>query len=136
MKSWAIIAASSAAIAAGCAPTPDLRTDDGAAVAQACFRTNAVRNFRQGRTGQVYVRSDRGAVFEISHFGGCTDLHFANQIVLVPQGGGLGGSRACVGDDLRILAPAGGRQADYCHARVTRALTPEEVAALPASHRP
>ena len=137
-----ISAAALSLVAASCAPTTE--TADGAGPASAgagperqCFTPDRVRNFRQGpRVGQIFVRAERDLVFEINSAGGCTNLDFAVRMSIVPDGVGLAGGRTCVGDSVRIVTPGRTAATSTCRARITRVLTPEEVAALPASQRP
>ena len=133
----ALIAATSAALtASACAPTTDGMSEDGSSRAETrCFSSDQVRNFRQGRTGQVYVRAANGDVFEIEAYG-CNSLDFAQRLAFLPDGGGVGGGRLCTSDSLRIATPGAASPTDVCRARVARALTVEEVAALPSHQRP
>lgn len=126
-------------VAASCAPTTE--TAENAAPTtgpeRQCFNPDLVRNFRQGpRVGQIFIRTERNLVFEINSAGGCTNLDFAVRMAIVPDGVGLAGGRTCVGDSVRIVTPGRTAATSTCRARVTRVLTDEEVAALPASQRP
>ncbi|HEV2083098.1 MAG TPA: hypothetical protein VGR32_11700 [Brevundimonas sp.] len=138
MRAALFVAATSAALAtSACAPTTDGMADDGAAprAETRCFSSDQVRNFRQGRTGQVFVRAAGGDVFEIEAYG-CNDLDFAQRLAFLPDVGGVGGGRVCTSDSLRIATPGATSATDVCRARVTRVLTDEEVAALPSRQRP
>lgn len=128
----------SATVLSGCAPMPPSGPDmaDGSArPLRQCFNVEQVRNFRQGDTGQVFVRANRD-VYELNSSGGCTDLDFAYRLAIVPDVGGLGGGRVCTGDWARIVVPGSTSAASACRARVSRVLTPEQVEALPPRFRP
>ena len=133
---------STAAVALGaCAPTTDgadrpTRTASTSPERQ-CFSVTQVRNFRQGGTGTIYLRSGRNEVYEINNAGGCFELDFANQLAILPDGAGLAGDRVCSGDAARIILASGGPGGrDVCRVRVTKRLTDAEVAALPDRQRP
>ncbi|WP_125255866.1 hypothetical protein [Brevundimonas fluminis] len=132
-----LIAATAAAVSASaCAPTTDGMTEDGSPRAETrCFSSDQVRNFRQGRTGQVFVRAASGDVFEIEAYG-CNNLDFAQRLAFLPDAGGIGGGRLCTSDSLRIATPGASSSTDVCRARVMRVLTAEEIAALPSHQRP
>lgn len=125
------------ALAASCAPV------DGAAPGatasarpeRQCFNTEQVRNFRQGETGRLYIRALQDQVFELNTSGGCMDLDIAHRLTITADPP-LGGSRICTGDWARITLPGSAAPSAMCRARVDRALTAEEVAALPDAHRP
>lgn len=122
---------------ASCAPAADGGMGGGDAMpsARQCFSIGQVNNFRQGRASQLFLRVGRSDVYELNTAGGCFDLDFANQLALIPDGA-LGGTRLCTGDWARILAPGSTPRAGACRARVSRKLTTEEIAALPANQRP
>lgn len=137
MRHLLVAAVAAALPAAGCAPTQDRMSGDSAPRAETrCFSSDQVRNFRQGRTGQVFVRAAGGDVFEIEAYG-CTSLDFAQRLAFLPDAGGVGGGgRLCTQDSLRIVAPGAASRTDVCRARVVRALTEDEIAALPSHQRP
>lgn len=136
MRTLLIAVTSAALSAAACAPTTDGGADDGSARAETrCFNSDQVRNFRQGRTGQIFVRAASGHVFEIEAYG-CNNLDFAQRLAFLPDAGGIGGGRLCTSDSLRIAAPGAAAPTDVCRARVMRVLTVEEIAALPSHQRP
>jgi len=127
-----------AATLAGCAPSPPSRptlADGSATPVRQCFNVEQVRNFRQGETGQVFIRANRD-VYELNSSGGCTDLDFAYRLAIVPDVGGLGGGRVCAGDWARIVVPGSSAPSNVCRARIARVLTAEQVAALPSRFRP
>lgn len=95
-----------------------------------CFQGSLVRNFRADGVGVVYVRANDNTVYELNT-GGCPGLDFTNVLGLtseVPVG-----DRLCVGDYARVTVPG---SAGVCRARISKALTAEEVAALPGAVRP
>ena len=105
-----------------------------AQTARQCFSPRQVSNFRQGDPGQLYLRVGRRAVYELSDAGGCADLDFANRLALIPDG--FGGSRLCTDDWARVVVPGSAAPTSVCRVRISRQLTAEQVAALPARHRP
>lgn len=121
-----------------CAPMSDVAdgAGGGGASARQCFNVSQVTNFRQGRYSQVFLRVGRSEVYELNAAGGCSDLDFANQLTITPDVGGASGARLCVGDWARVHAHGSSQAPSACRARVTRKLTDEEIAALPASDRP
>ncbi len=128
-----------ATLAVACAPTPDMGADGDRAAARPerqCFSPEQVRNFRQGRPGQLYVRVMRSDVYELNSSGGCTDLDLAQRLAITADGAGLAGGRLCTGDWARITLPGSTSPIRTCRARVERVLTDEEIAALPDAHRP
>jgi hypothetical protein len=127
-----------AALTASCAPTTDLTAagDGGARSVTQCFSTGQVRNFRAGNSGQLYLRVMRDQVFELNTSGGCTELDFAQRMAITPAGAGLAGGRICTGEWAQITLPGSAPALGACRARVDRALSEEEVAALPPAHRP
>lgn len=128
-----------AILTAACAPTAGTGTSGDSAAAgpeRQCFSPEQVRNFRQGRAGQLYVRVTSRDVYELNSSGGCTDLDFAQRVAITADGAGLAGGRICTGDWARITLPGSTSPIATCRARVDRVLTAEEVAALPDAHRP
>ena len=128
-----------AALTASCAPTADTGASaDGMAAGpeRQCFSPEQVRNFRQGRPGQLYIRVTRNDVYELNSSGGCTDLDFAQRLAITADGAGLAGGRICTGDWARITLPGSAAPVSTCRARVDRVLSADEVAALPSAHRP
>jgi hypothetical protein len=101
-----------------------------------CFSISQVNNFRQGRPDQVFLRVGRSDVYELNAAGGCPDLDFANRLALVPDMGGSIGRRLCTDDWARVVVPGSTSETTVCRVRVSRKLTDEEIAALPARHRP
>jgi len=118
--------------------SPSSRTD-AAGAARQCFYVHNVRNFQQGRPEQIFLRVGRSDIYELSGAGGCPDTDFALQLALIPDGGSVG-SRLCSDDWARIVVPrsaaASASLASVCRVRVSRKLSAEEVAAIPARQRP
>jgi hypothetical protein len=121
-------------LSAGCAPTTE--SADGAPPrARQCFTVQQVSNFRQGRPDQLFLRVGRSDVYELNAAGGCNDLNFANRLALVSDFG-AGGTRLCTDDWARVIVPGTTQSMASCRVRVSRKLTDEDIAALPAAHRP
>lgn len=135
--SFTAVAAAMAVLTASCAPVDSVVPGDSASARpeRQCFSTEQVRNFRQGESGRLYVRALRDQVFELNTSGGCMDLDVAHRLSITADPP-LGGSRICTGDWARITLPGSAAPSAMCRARVDRALTAEEVAALPSAHRP
>jgi hypothetical protein len=125
----------SAALVA-CAPTPGDADSSIPARARQCFSIHQVDNFRQGRPDQVFLRVGRDEVYELNAAGGCRDLDFANRLAIVPDLGGLAGSRLCTDDWARVVVPGSVSQTSVCRVRISRKLSAQEIAALPDAHRP
>ncbi|HWQ86799.1 DUF6491 family protein [Brevundimonas sp.] len=139
----AVLTASAVAALAlsACAPVDPAAPGPGPGMTAAeshrqCFVISQVRNFRQGRPDQVFLRVSRDEVFELNAGGGCADLDFAIRLALIPDMGETVGSRLCTDDWARIIVPGSTLPNSVCRVRVIRKLTAEQVAALPAAHRP
>lgn len=124
------------AFLAACAPTTGTETAGNQTRARECFSVQQVTNFRQGRSDQVFLRVGRSDVYEINAAGGCRDLDFANRMAILPDIGGIGGSRLCTEDWARLVVPGSTSPTEVCRVRITRKLTAEEIAALPSAHAP
>ena len=99
-----------------------------------CFYTDQVRNFANGPTQVLYIRSVRNEVFELRSAGLCLDLDNAVQVGLAPFAGGS--SRTCAGDWVQAVLPSSGMGDGSCRLQVVKRLTPEEVEALDGRYRP
>jgi hypothetical protein len=124
-----------ALLAASCAPTASTGERPEAPLARQCFNVSQVTNFRQGRTDQVFLRVGRGDIYEMTG-AACRDLDFANRLAILPDIGGVGGSRLCTGDWARVVVPGSASSTDVCRVRIARKLTAEEVEALPGAYKP
>ncbi|MBW8304134.1 MAG: hypothetical protein K0M78_09375 [Brevundimonas sp.] len=127
-----------AVVTASCAPVSNTAAPGDSASAgtgQQCFNADQVRNFRQGGSGTLYIRSLRNQVFELKTSGGCLGLDMAHQLSITSDLP-VGGNRICTGDWARITLPSSAIPGSTCRALVDRVLTDEEVAALPSAHRP
>lgn len=100
-----------------------------------CFNVRQVRGFSHGSRDQVFLRVGSRDVYELSTGGGCPELDRAIRLVVVPDTRETVDSRLCTDDWARISVP-GGMQHSVCRAQVRDKLTAQEVAALPAAHRP
>lgn len=124
------------AVLSSCAPVADGgMAGDAPARARQCFSVRQVDNFTQGRPDQVFLRVGRNDVYELNAAGGCPDMDFALRMALIPDGGSVG-SRLCTDDWARVVVPGSTSQTSVCRVRVSRKLTADEIAALPANHRP
>jgi len=133
-----VAATAVALLTASCAPVTDGTASGDSAAARPerqCFNADQVRNFRQGETGRLYIRSLRNQVFELNTSGGCLELDTAHQLAITADPP-LGGTRICTGDWARIALPGSAIPDGVCRAMVDRALTAEEVEALPSRVRP
>lgn len=123
------------ALPVSCAPVPAGGMGaDAPPRAPRCFSVGQVDNFRQGRPDQVFLRVGRDHVYELNG-AGCSDLDFATRLALIPDGGPVG-TRLCTDDWARIVVPGSTSRTSVCRVRVSRGLTADEIAALPAAHRP
>lgn len=98
-----------------------------------CFSPQQVENFRTTGSNTLYVRAGHSTVYELNATGDCTDLDGANQLAIVPE---LGLSRLCSGDWATIAVPGSARPVERCRVQISKVLSAEEVAALPARNRP
>ncbi len=134
MRTPFILALSTLVVAgvSGCAPsTGPMEGQTPTARSGFCFDPARVTNFRTD-TDALYVRALGGAVYELNAVSACLDLDGANAIVLTPAFGTS--SRLCVGDT--AIAASALRSGDPCRVRVNKALTAEELEALPSRLRP
>lgn len=134
MRFALIAVAAATSLLSACAPASHPVDGDAVASTARCFRTDSIRNFRADRQSNLYVRSNRDDVFQISTNGGCWDLDAAYSVAILPPLGGT--STICVGDMVRIVVPNTSPARDSCRATVAKSLTAEEVAALPDGSRP
>jgi hypothetical protein len=114
---------------AACAPGATGAGSIEAAGPRACFQADQVQNFRTDGAQTLYVRALDRTVYELNASGFCRGLDTATSIAISAQTGA--GSRLCTGDWALI-----GGGLDPCRARVSRALTTEQLEALPSRHRP
>ena len=120
-----------------CAPTTATgERAEASPVSRQCFSVQQVNNFRSGRLDQVFLRVGRNDVFELTAAGGCRDLDFATRLAILPDMGGVGGSRLCTDDWARLVVPGSTSPAEVCRVRVSRKLTAEEIEALPGAYKP
>lgn len=138
MRARASIAFLAAAAMVGlnaCAPSAE--TADGGSMAsrteRQCFDSDRLTNFTVDDTHTVYVEAANRDVYELQIAGGCTQLDSAFGLQITPSTGGS--SRLCIGEAANIRAGTTGSTGP-CRARVSRMLTPEQVAALPSRLRP
>jgi hypothetical protein len=129
-----LLAAAPLALVIGCAaPQVPSGPSDAASPERQCFSPSQVRNFRTTRDQTVYLRVGNAAVYRLDAVGDCSDAERAVQIAVVPE---RGGSRLCTGDWATLAAPGSAAPVQTCRVRIEKALTAEEVAALPEQDRP
>lgn len=134
---WAAAAAAvTFAAIAGCAETSDPNSagSQGAArTAPRCFHASNARNFRSVNSTTVHVRVGRQDFYRLDLLGPCPDLDFSLRMGLQTRGS----SQICSGSALGTnIVVRGARGPVRCPVRMVTALTPEQVAALPARERP
>lgn len=125
-----------ALLTVSCAPTTTGERADAPPRSRQCFSVQQVNNFRSGRPDQVFLRVGRNDVYELNAAGGCRDLDFANRLAIVPDMGGMAGSRLCTDDWARVIVPGSTSPAEVCRVRISRKLTAEEIEALPGNYKP
>jgi hypothetical protein len=96
-----------------------------------CFWARNVNNFQAVDEEHVNIRVGAHDVYEMTMFGPCPDIDWAQRIALKSRGS----SFICTALDAEIIAPStfGPKR---CAIRDIRYLTPAEVAALPKRARP
>lgn len=97
-----------------------------------CFSQQQIQNFRTAGPTTVYLRTGTNTVYELQTSGGCNDLDGAYQLSIQPELG----SRLCSGDWASIVVPGSARPLERCRVQITKVLSAEELAALPARSRP
>ncbi|HVJ01100.1 MAG TPA: DUF6491 family protein [Sphingomonas sp.] len=129
-SAWA--AATIALLVTGCAPM-EPHGNAGPREPRRCFLPREVRNFTAVNSTTVNVRVGRD-IYRIETFGFCPDLGWTNRMAIRTTGGS---SMICVGSGLGVSiltrGPSGRRS---CQVRSIRALTPQEIQALPRRDRP
>jgi len=138
MRARASIAFLAAAAMVGlnaCAPSAESADGESMAsrTARQCFDSDRLTNFTVDDTHTVYVEAANRDVYELQIAGGCNQLDSAFGLQITPSTGGS--SRLCIGEAANIRAGTTGSTGP-CRARVSRMLTPEQVAALPSRLRP
>lgn len=117
-----------------CAPTTDEAVrSEGPQSARPCLQTDRITNFRSGADGKLYVKTLNDTVYELQATA-CFDLDGALSIAVRPDFGVS--NRLCTGDSAQIFLPRSTLGPNPCRVRLTRALTPAEVEALPSRQRP
>ena len=114
------------------APATVIAADPAAKPApRACFRTNDVENFNSPDERTVYLRINRKDVYRLDLFAPCPDVDWAWEIAVESRGS----SWICSPLDATVVTktPIGPQR---CQVHAMTKLTPEQVAELPAKHRP
>lgn len=99
-----------------------------------CFRIDDIRNFRAANMTDLYVRTSRDKVYQITTTGGCWDMDNALALSITPTLGGS--SNVCLNDMVNVVVPGGMPGSGRCRGTVMKSLTAEEIAALPSRSRP
>lgn len=133
--SIALLAAVSMTGLTACAPSTEMAdaSGGGGQTPRQCFDSDRLTNFTVDDTHTVYVEAANRDVYELQIAGGCNQLDSAFGLQITPSTGGS--SRLCIGEAANIRAGTTGTTGP-CRARVSRMLTPEQVAALPSRLRP
>lgn len=128
---WTAATAASLAITACASPDPGSETA-GASNRRQCFMANNVRNFRVVDSRTVNVRAGR-ETYRLDMFGNCPDLRWTEGMGLATTGS----PTVCVGSGLgTTVVTRGPSGPQRCSVQAVTRLTPEEIEALPARHRP
>lgn len=135
MRFAPIILAGAVLSMAACAPsTQGAGATSDRAEAARCFRIDDIRNFRAANMTDLYVRTSRDKVYQITTTGGCWNMDNALALSITPTLGGS--SNVCLGDMVNVFVPGGMPGSGRCRGTVTKSLTPDEVAAMPSRSRP
>ena len=105
------------------------------APARQCFSSRFLSSWTDGGDGLVYLRVGVHDFYELKLAGNCPDLQWTETIGLETRGGS---SFICSGLDVDVVVPRGVTHTvpQRCMGTSLRKLSPEEVKALPAKHRP
>ncbi|MET0587281.1 MAG: DUF6491 family protein [Novosphingobium sp.] len=117
---------------AGCAGTDTSEPSAAANSGRQCFSTSSVRNFRAVDSRTVNIRAGRN-VYRLDLFGTCPDVTWTSGMRLNTRPSSTVCTGSALGTSLSVRGPSG-RQT--CQVQTVTLLTPEEVEALPARHRP
>lgn len=102
------------------------------APARACFFKNQMNGWKEVGDRQVNIRVSVRDVYVVELASPCWNLRWSQSLGIEARGS----SSICTGDTIDVIVPDRATGPDRCWGRVTRKLTPEEVAALPAKQRP
>lgn len=130
--SLCVVAAAVSLAVAGCASTGPADASGASTAGRQCFSTNSVRNFRAVDSRTVNIRAGRD-VYRLDLFGTCPNVTWTNGMKLITRPGSTICTGSGLGVSLSVRGPSG-RQT--CQVQTVTLLTPDEVAALPARHRP
>jgi hypothetical protein len=97
-----------------------------------CFFQQQLNGWKEVGDRQVNVRVSVRDVYVIALDAPCLNLRWAQSIGLDARGS----NNVCTGDTVTVVVPDRSMGPNRCFGRVTRHLTPEEVAALPPKQRP
>ena len=122
-----LLAAAAAAPHAASAAQP-------AAASAACFRPEQVQRYATPAERAVYLRTNRGEVFQFDFAGRCPNVRQAGAISFIaPQNVS---PRICEGQNVQVAVPTTLGPSLHCQVTNLRRLTPVQVKALPDRARP
>jgi hypothetical protein len=99
---------------------------------RSCFFKRQLDSWKEVGDRQVNVRVGVRDVYSIALDSPCWNLRWAQRLGVEARGT----NSICTGDMITVIVPDRTTGPDRCFGRVTRHLTPEEVAALPPKERP
>ena len=100
----------------------------------ACFRPEQVQRYATPDERAVFLRTNRGEVFQFEFAGRCPNVRQAGAIAFVaPQNVS---PRICEGQNVQVAVPTTLGPSLHCQVTNLRRLTPAEVKALPDRARP
>jgi hypothetical protein len=100
-----------------------------------CFWGHDASGFSAPDNTKVYIRAGLRDVYELSLFGPCLDVDWAQSIALRSRSGD---DFICAGNNVNyeIISPSHTVGRQRCEVNAVRKLTPDQVAALPKRDRP
>ncbi|RAK57004.1 DUF6491 family protein [Phenylobacterium deserti] len=105
-----------------------------AAGSPACFRPEQVQRYATPDERSVFLRTNRGEIFQFDFAGRCPNVRQAGAISFVaPQNVS---PRICEGQNVQVAVPTTLGPALHCQVTNLRRLTPAEAKALPDRARP
>jgi hypothetical protein len=97
-----------------------------------CFFQRDLNGWKEVGDRQVNLRAGVRDVYQADLNAPCWNLKWAERLGVENRGS----SSVCTGDLVVLIVPDHPTGTDRCFARITRKLTPEQVAALPPKQRP
>ena len=117
---------------AGAVPGQETQTRASTSPERQCFSPQQIANFRTADATTLYLKVRSNKVYELTTSGGCNDVDGTTRLAILPEIG----SRLCSGDWATIAAPGSTQAIQRCRVHISKVLSAEEVAALPARNRP